>query len=59
MRYHSIPTSKPGNGKHLAGRSGRDWQKEDALTRGDLGDRCLPATKKSAEAIVVTGNEPT
>ena len=57
MRYHSLPTSKPYERGVLPGRSGSDWPKEQALTRGDLNSHGL-AKEKSADAIVVTRYEP-
>ena len=43
--------------KCLSCRSGSDRLKEHALTRGDLPIHALDR-EKSAEAIVVSGNEP-
>ena len=48
---------KPRKGMSLTGRSGRNWPKEYALTRGDPGE-VKHRTGKSAEDIVVPGNEP-
>ena len=45
--------------KGLVCRCRRDWRKEKAFTRGGLGlDSVFLYTKKSAEAILATGNEP-
>jgi len=43
--------------RFLASRCSSDWPKDKALTRGGLGRYGLPS-EKSADSIVVVGNEP-